>query len=66
MDWQASLEGECDQQAQLERVLTEDSIAEHGNGTVKAVKLVYKVEETDEGKLEQGTAVQGRELGSNW
>jgi hypothetical protein len=50
----------------MERTLTDTSIAEHGKGTVRAVKLVYKVEGTDEGQLEQGAAVEGRELGSNW
>lgn len=47
-------------------MLTYGSIAEHGKGTVRAVKLVYKVEETDEGEFTQETSVQGREFGSAW
>jgi hypothetical protein len=47
-------------------MLTENSIAEHGEGKVRAVKLVYKVDETNQGQFGNGTAVQGRELGSNW
>jgi hypothetical protein len=47
-------------------MLTEDRIAEHSEGKVRAVKLVYKVDETDENQFGQETTVQGRELGSNW
>jgi hypothetical protein len=47
-------------------MLTDYSIAEHGEDKVRAVKLVYKVDDTDDGQLGQGTSVRGRELGSNW
>jgi hypothetical protein len=47
-------------------MLTENRIAEHGEGKVRAVKLVYKVDETNEEHSGHGAAVQGRELGSNW
>jgi hypothetical protein len=43
-----------------------NSIAEHSEGKVRAVKLVYKVDETDEGVSGPDSAIQGRELGSNW
>jgi regulator of RNase E activity RraB len=46
--------------------LQEHRIAEHGEGKVRAVKLVYKVAETDEVHFSQGETVQGRDLGSNW
>ncbi|KAL5372953.1 hypothetical protein PMIN02_012516 [Paraphaeosphaeria minitans] len=41
-------------------------IAEHGEGKVRAVKLVYKVDETDEGVSGLVSAIRGREIGSNW
>ena len=41
-------------------------IAEHANGQVKAVKLVYKVSESDDAVSGSGSAIKAPELGSNW
>lgn len=41
-------------------------IAEHAEGKVRAVKLVYKVAETDEAQSGQDGTIQGRELGAKW
>jgi hypothetical protein len=42
------------------------SLAEHANGKVKAVKLVYKVGEVDGTVPEGDAAIKMTELGSKW
>lgn len=41
-------------------------IAEHAQGLVKAVKLVYKVAETNDVVSRSDAAMKAPELGSNW
>lgn len=41
-------------------------IAEHAEGTVRAVKLVYRVTETDDSESKKRTAVQGPGFGVKW
>ncbi|KAF1956493.1 oxidoreductase-like protein [Byssothecium circinans] len=43
-----------------------DGIAEHAKGQVRAVKLVYRVDETSDSKSAGSAVVRGPELGSAW
>jgi hypothetical protein len=41
-------------------------LAEHANGEVKAVKLVYTVADTDGTNSQGEAAIKWKELGSKW
>jgi hypothetical protein len=41
-------------------------LAEHANGEVKAVKLVYKVADTDGADSQGEAAIKWKDLGSKW
>ena len=41
-------------------------LAEHANGEVKAVKLVYKVADADGPESQGDAAIKWKELGSKW
>lgn len=43
-----------------------NGLAEHAAGSVKAVKLVYKVAETEDTVNGDGATIEAPELGSNW